>query len=74
VLPPDDIQIALRQAVLVQALTGILNEGPGKHLQLGMKFLLSYFVERIFHFELEGIFWKEQPWLLPGQGCPSGLS
>jgi hypothetical protein len=49
-------------------------EGLGKHLRLAMNFLLSYFVERIFHFELEGIFWKEQPWLLPSQGCPSGLS
>jgi hypothetical protein len=74
VLPPDAFQIAHRQAVLVPALTGILNEGPGKHLQLGMKFFLSYFVESIFQSELEARSWKKQPWLLPSQGCSSGLS
>jgi hypothetical protein len=74
VLPPDAFQIAHRQAVLVQALAGILNEGRGKHLQLGMKFFLSYFVESIFHSELEARSWKKQPWLLPSQDCSSGLS
>ena len=44
VLSPDYFQIALHQAVLVQALTG------------GMKSLLSYFGESIFHFMREAIF------------------